>query len=289
MEAAVSQTGAWPLVRLTRPRQWIKNLLVFAPLLFSASFLKPESDVKAFIGFVAFCVASSASYVLNDLMDVASDRLHPLKSVTRPIAAGLVSPFAAWVLFGVLVALTLCTFAFDTMTAISLILYLLLNVAYSARLKHVPVLDLFILSGGFVLRVYVGSTAIHVYLSFWMFITTLCLALYLAAGKRRQELVHLGVASRSVLARYTVGLLDYYALISSISAILFYGLFVATEKPALAVTLPFVLFGLFRYRYVIDIKNEGESPTDVFWTDPPLMLCIAGWAIACLYALLNVK
>jgi 4-hydroxybenzoate polyprenyltransferase len=156
MEAAVSQTGAWPLVRLTRPRQWIKNLLVFAPLLFSASFLKPESDVKAFIGFVAFCVASSASYVLNDLMDVASDRLHPLKSVTRPIAAGLVSPFAAWVLFGVLVALTLCTFAFDTMTAIALILYLLLNVAYSARLKHVPVLDLFILSGGFVLRVYVG-------------------------------------------------------------------------------------------------------------------------------------
>ena len=289
IEVLAAKTGGWPLVRLMRPRQWIKNLLVFAPLLFSASFLRPESDARALIGFVAFCLASSASYVLNDLMDVASDRLHPLKRLTRPIAAGWVSPGSAWILFGVLTALTLCTFAFDTMTAVALVLYLLLNVAYSARLKHVPVLDLFVLSSGFVIRVYVGSTAIHVYLSFWMFITTLCLALYLAAGKRRQELVHLGAASRSVLARYTVALLDYYALISAISAILFYGLFVATEKPALAVTLPFVLFGLFRYRYVIDIKNEGESPTDVFWTDLPLVLSIAGWAAACLYALLTAK
>ena len=214
-----------------RPRQWIKNLLVFAPLLFSASFFKPESDAKALIGFVAFCIASSASYVLNDLMDVAADRLHPVKSLTRPIAAALVSPRSAWVLFGVLLALTLCTFAFDTSTALALVGYLLLNFAYSVRLKHVPVLDLFVLSSGFVIRVYAGSTAIHVHLSFWMFITTLCLALYLTAGKRRQELANLGVASRSVLTQYTVALLDYYALMSAISAILFYGLFVATENP----------------------------------------------------------
>ncbi len=289
MEATLTKTAGWPLVRLMRPRQWIKNLLVFAPLLFSASFLKPACDARALIAFVAFSIASSAVYILNDLMDVASDRLHPIKSVTRPIAAAWVRPRSAWILFAILIALTLTTFAFDRMTAVALVLYVLLNVAYSARLKHVPVLDLFILSSGFVIRVYVGAASIHVYLSFWMFITTLCLALYLAAGKRRQELVIMGAASRSVLARYTVGLLDYYALISAISAILFYGLFVATEKPALAITLPFVLFGLFRYRYVIDIKNEGESPADVFWTDSPLLICIAGWAAACLYGLLTAK
>jgi 4-hydroxybenzoate polyprenyltransferase len=162
----------------------------------------------------------------------------------------------------------------------------LLNFVYSVRLKHVPVLDLFILASGFVLRIYAGAVAIRVSLSFWMFITTLCLSLYLACGKRRQELLLSGRNSRAVLRNYSAPLLDTYLSISEISAIVFYGLFVSTTRPALAVTMPFVLFGLFRYRYLVEVRSEGENPTEALWSDAHLMLTVLFWAGMSVYVLL---
>jgi decaprenyl-phosphate phosphoribosyltransferase len=284
MEAVTSRAIGWPLARLLRPKQWIKNLLVVAPLIFSASFVKFDAMSHTIIAFWLMTVAASAVYILNDLLDIDADRVHPTKRLTRPLASGAVRPGSAILLLIVLYGIILSSFFYLPEAALTLCLYVLINVAYSVRLKHIPVLDLFVLGSGFVIRVYVGAAAIHVELSFWMFITTLCLALYLAAGKRRQELLDAGTGARSVLALYTVPLLDYYALLSAVSAILFYGLFVATARPELSITLPCVLFGLFRYRYLMDMQNQGESPTDAIWGDIPLILCVLVWAVLSVYA-----
>ena len=286
IEQTTEVATAPSLLRLVRPKQWVKNALVAAPLVFSGSFLRVQAVERALAAILLFTVASCAVYVLNDLIDAESDRCHPLKSLTRPIACGAVSVAQARLLLGALWTVVAGSAFYDPRLAGALVLYILLNVAYSVRLKHVPVVDLFILASGFVLRVYGGAVAIRVHLSFWMFITTLCLALYLACGKRRQELVKSGTKSRVVLREYTAPLLDSYSSISEISAIVFYGLFVSTTRPALAITMPFVLFGLFRYRYLVEVRSEGENPTEVLWSDIPLMLCVLFWAATSIYVLL---
>ena len=161
--------------------------------------------------------------------------------------------------------------------AIPVGLYLGINAAYSLRLKHVPVVDLFCVASGFLLRVFAGARAIDVPVSSWMLITTLCLALYLAAIKRRQELETRGTDGRAVLDSYTVRLLDRYAEMSGVAALLFYGLFVIEVRPALAISIPFVLFGLFRYWYLVERQGAGESPTDALWNDGPLALTVLAW------------
>ncbi|HZS58787.1 MAG TPA: UbiA prenyltransferase family protein, partial [Gemmatimonadaceae bacterium] len=222
----VARPAVAPLVRLLRPRQWIKNGFVLAPLIFSGEFNKPSAVIQEFVAFALFCVASSATYVVNDLRDREADAAHPVKSRKRPLASGEVKPGAAMALVSVLYAIILASFAWNWQTALVACGYVVLNLAYSLRLKHVPVIDLFCLAAGFVLRVYAGAVAIDVPLSSWMMITTLSLALYLAAIKRRDELATSGDASRSVLQFYTLRLLDRYAETAALSAIMFYGLFV---------------------------------------------------------------
>jgi decaprenyl-phosphate phosphoribosyltransferase len=273
------------LIQLMRPKQWIKNTFVFAPLLFAGLYLNLENIKQTIIAALLFCVASSATYILNDLKDIEKDRLHPKKSKTRPLASGLVQPNQAKVLMLLLYFILIASTLFYTSTVLVIFAYLLLNFAYSFHLKHQPVLDIFTIASGFVLRVYAGAVAINVPISSWMFITTLCLALYLASIKRRQELALNGTASRQTLEKYSLYLLNRYAEMSAIGALLFYSIFVMSEKPTLIISIPLVLFGMFRYWYITDINNEGESPTDSILSDKQMLLTALLWVCACVYGL----
>lgn len=273
------------LLRLMRPKQWIKNTFVLAPLVFVRAYLDADAVVNALIAFALFCVASSASYVVNDLRDIERDRRHPVKRLSRPLAAGIVSPRAALVLLACLYGLLVLALLVQPYTVAVIAAYIALNVLYTFVLKDQPVLDLFAIAIGFVLRVYAGAVALTVPLSSWMAITTLCLALYLAAIKRRQELANRGADAREVLSAYSVPLIDRYAEMSATGALVFYSLFVISTQPKLVVTIPLVIFGLYRYWYVIEQQNEGESPTDLVLTDVHLAATVAIWAGACVWAL----
>lgn len=274
-----------PLVRLMRPKQWVKNAFVFAPLLFSGLFTDMLSVQHTLSAFIIFCLASSATYVLNDYNDIENDRKHPVKSKTRPLASGEVSKPQARILMVVLYGIVaLSALVYPKVVAV-VAAYLLLNVAYTFYLKHQPVLDIFTIATGFVLRVYAGAVSLDVPLSSWMFITTLSLALFLAAIKRRQELMKSGNKARSVLQFYTIELVDKYAEMSATCAILFYSLFVISDKPDMVYTIPFVLFGLYRYWFIVESKDSGESPTDALFADRWLQLTILGWIAACFYSL----
>lgn len=287
VDGVARRAPARAIVRLLRPRQWVKNGFVLAPLIFSGSFTKPAAVRDALIAMALFCVAASAAYVFNDIIDAPTDARHPVKSRTRPLAAGEVSIAQARVLFAVLLAVALAAFAWSPPTALVAVAYIALNIAYSLWLKRVPVVDVFVLAAGFVLRVYAGAAAIDVPVSSWMLITTLSLALYLAVIKRRQELIGTGATTRSVLQFYTLPLLDRYAETAALSAIVFYGLFVVSIRPRLNVTMPFVLFGLFRYWYVVEANGQGETPTEVVWSDPTLILTVFAWAAVCVWRLMG--
>lgn len=274
--------------RLLRPRHWIKNGFVLAPLIFSGSFTKPHAILQAIIATGLFCVASSATYVFNDLIDRPTDALHPIKSRTRPLASGAIGVGQARAVLAVLVAIVLASAAWSLPTAAVAVGYMTLNVAYTLKLKHLPVIDIFVLASGFVFRVFGGAVALDVPLSSWTMVTTLSLALFLASVKRRDELATAGDGARSVLQFYTVRLLDRYAEMASLSAVVFYGLFVVTVRPRLNVTMPLVLFGLFRYWYLVEGGNRGESPTETVWTDPPIILTVVAWVAVCLWRLKSV-
>ena len=272
-----------------RPKHWIKNFFVLAPLVFSGAFLEADAVSRALFAVLLFCVASSATYILNDLHDIERDRRHPKKSKTRPLAAGLVSVSAALVLLAVLYALLLWGWFVVPKVVMVIAAYLVLNFAYTFVLKHVPVVDIFVLALGFVLRVYAGAIALEVPVSSWMFITTLCLALYLAAIKRRQELSQIGIEGRKVLEKYSVSLVDRYAQLSATGALLFYSMFVISAKPELVITVPLVLFGLFRYWFIVEALDGGESPTDALFADWQLVLTVVLWVAVCGWALWPVQ
>ncbi|MBS0537879.1 MAG: decaprenyl-phosphate phosphoribosyltransferase [Proteobacteria bacterium] len=274
------------LLRLARPKQWVKNGFVLAPLVFARAFHDTVALQNAGLAFVLFCVASSATYILNDLRDIERDRAHPVKSWSRPLAAGTVKPRTAIALLVVLYAVLVAGLLWSPLTMAVIAAYMALNFAYSFWLKHQPVLDIFSVASGFVLRIFAGAVAIAVPVSNWMAITTLCLALYLASIKRRQELATSGSGGREVLQRYSVALVDRYAEISAVGALIFYSLFVMSSgSDRMALTIPLVIFGLFRYWYVVEALDGGESPTDVAVTDKPLIATVGLWVAACLYAL----
>jgi 4-hydroxybenzoate polyprenyltransferase len=273
------------LIRLMRPKQWVKNGFVLAPLMFAGQFLNADAVGQALIAVALFCLASSASYIINDIQDVERDRKHPKKSLTRPIASGAVPVPMALALLAVLYAVLIAAAFYMPAVMVVIAAYALLNVAYTFYLKHQPVLDIFTIALGFVLRVYAGAMALSVPVSSWMFITTLCLALYLAAVKRRQELSQSGTEGRQVLEKYTVALVDRYAEMSATGALLFYSMFVMSTRPELVVTVPLVLFGMFRYWYVVEALDGGESPTDALLSDWPLLLTVVSWVSVCVWAL----
>lgn len=285
----VAPTNTLPMIellRLMRPRQWIKNTFVLAPLVFARVFTNPGLVADALIAFGLFCIASSASYILNDINDVERDRTHPIKRHSRPLAAGTVSIRTAVALLAACYVVLAAGWFWSPDTMMAIFGYLALNIAYTYWLKHQPVLDLFSIAVGFVLRVYAGALALGVPLSSWMAITTLCLALYLAAIKRRQELGTHGADAREVLGMYSRGLIDRYAEMSATGALIFYSLFVISANPKLVATIPLVIFGLYRYWYVVEHQEGGESPTDAVLSDRPLALAIVIWIGICVVALL---
>jgi len=274
------------LIRLIRVKQWIKNSFVLAPLLFTGEFIDPKAIISALIASVLFCIASSATYIVNDIRDIDRDRLHPKKSKTRPLANGIVTKPQALCVLTLLYALLFAGWFFlNPKVVLVIAAYLCLNVAYTFVLKHKPVIDIFTIAIGFVLRVMAGAVALDVPVSGWMFVTTLCLALYLAAVKRSQELSQSGTDGREVLAKYTKALVDRYAEMSATCALVFYSMFVMASRPELVITVPLVLFGLFRYWYVVDVLEGGESPTDALLSDWPLLVTVLAWGAACIWAL----
>lgn len=277
------------ILQLMRPKQWIKNGFVLAPLLFAGLFFNPDALSQALFAAFLFCVASSATYIVNDIHDIERDRCHPEKSKTRPLAAGALSVRSAIVLLGLLYAFLIWGYLEEPAVIDVIATYLVLNLAYTFVLKHQPVVDIFTIAIGFVLRVYAGATAIAVPVSSWMFVTTLCLALYLASVKRRQELSRSGLDGRKVLKKYTVSLVDRYAEMSATGALLFYSMFVMSTRPELVITVPLVLFGLFRYWFVVETLDGGESPTDALLADWQLLLTLVLWVAACSWAVWPLK
>lgn len=273
------------LIKLMRPNHWVKNGFVLAPLVFSGAFLDAGAVSHALLAALLFCAASSATYIINDMYDIERDRCHPKKSKTRPLAAGIVSVPAALILLAALYAVLVLGWFVAPKVVMVVTAYLLLNLAYTFMLKHQPVVDIFTIAIGFVLRVYAGAMALDVPVSSWMFITTLCLALYLAAIKRRQELSKSGTEGRKVLEKYSVSLVDRYAEMSATGAVLFYSIFVMSAKSELVITIPLVLFGLFRYWFVVEALDGGESPTDALLADWQLLVTVLLWVAACGWAL----
>lgn len=273
-------------LRLLRPGQWIKNGFVIAPLIFSGRFLEITSIKNILLATLLFCLASSTSYIVNDIYDLEKDRLHPKKKIKRPLAAGQVSIEAAfWILGGLYILLILGFFIVPNVMLIILI-YLILNLAYSFKLKNIPIVDIFLISSGFVLRIIAGTVALKIPLSPWMVITTFSLALYLATIKRQQELISTtGGETRDVLSIYTKDVLLQYAQMSAVCAIMFYSIYVLISDPLLIASIPIVLFGIFRYWLIVEIHKKGESPTEALYKDKPLLITVLIWIIFCMYAL----
>lgn len=273
-----------PLLQLLRPKDWIKNGLVLMPLIFSGLFLEVNALLLALYSTLLFCLAASSAYIVNDLHDIEQDRHHPVKSKTRPLAKGSISIKQAIALLGLLyLLLMLAGFALPTvMFAIGL--YLILNMLYTFALKQQPVIDLFCIALGFVLRLYAGGLAINVPVSGWMLITTFSLALYFASTKRQQELRQHCSHIRPVLEKYSPRLIGYCVHVSAISALLFYGMFVMFNRPELMLTIPLTLFGLFRYAYLVEYEQTGESPTDALLGDWQLAMTLIIWLGYCIYS-----
>jgi 4-hydroxybenzoate polyprenyltransferase len=272
-----------------RPWQWTKNLFVLAPLFFSQNLLVPLAAGRAFMAFVLFCLISSSVYILNDIRDWKQDRIHPEKC-HRPLAAGELSMKVA---LGAMVALLLCALAGGVMlsTPLALILvgYWLINCLYSVWLKHQVILDVFALSSGFVLRVAGGAMVLQVEISHWLLLCTLFLALFLGFSKRRHELGLLREAAgahREVLGEYNLHFLDMMIGIVTASTLMSYALYTVSEETVrkfhtrgLLLTLPFALYGLFRYLYLIYHKTQLGDPTQSLLTDRPMMINLGLWVL----------
>ncbi len=284
---------AWvkPLLKTMRPRQWVKNGLLFIPIVFDKQLTNWPALARTIAGFILFCLLSSIVYIINDLVDLEADRVHPLKK-NRPLASGALkistAKTAGIVLtFVVFIPASLLSFEF----ALIGLAYLVLNLAYSAWLKHAPILDVMILASFYVLRVAAGVSLISVHrFSPWLYVFTTFLALYLGIGKRRAELSLLADEAnshRKSLGEYTLPLLDQLILIVSSSSIITYSLytFSAPNLPAndvMMLTIPFVIYGIFRYLYLLQVKHYGGEPEEVLLTDRPLQVAILLWMLSVL-------
>ena len=275
------------LVRLIRPEQWLKNGFVLAPLVFAGRALDAAAWARAIPAAVAFCLAASATYVVNDLMDRASDRAHPEKR-RRPLASGEVSPTAAAVLAAGLAAGSGAVgWGLGGGFPILLAAYLGLTLLYSGGLKRAVFLDVLVVATGFVLRVAAGAVAVRVPVSTWLVVCTYLLALYLALGKRRAELVLLGEEAgnhRPVLGQYTLPLVDHAIAVVLGATVVAYTLYtVAPEtvnrvgSEGLLATVPVVMYGLFRYLYLLHRHELGGSPSRTLLADRPLLLTVVVW------------
>ena len=276
-------------VREIRPRQWTKNLALFAGVIFARKFFEAESAIKAVLAFIDFCLVSSAIYLINDIKDIESDRLHPIKK-DRPIAAGRISVGAAWtaaVIFAI-AALTL-GYLLNYQFFIFVTLYFFVMVAYSFFLKHIVIVDIMVIAGGFVCRAVAGAKVVEVSISSWLLVCTIFIALFLIISKRRHEVILLGddaKGHRKILEEYGGKFLDQLIAIVTAATLMSYMLYTVdpiTEEKFhthnLILTSPLVIFGVFRYLYLVYQKNKGGRPEQLLLTDLPLLAAIILWAL----------
>ncbi len=271
-----------------RPRQWLKNGLVYAPLFFDSKLIDLESFLRTTAAFVLLCLMSGAVYIMNDLIDIENDRQHPTKK-NRPLASGRLDPkiaatAAVILIVGTLIAGFYLSFSFGVV----LLTYFLVQVFYSFYLKNIVLLDVLTVSAGFVLRVAAGVAIINVErFSPWLYVCTGFLALFIALGKRRQELILMGADAgnhRSILNEYTIDLIDRLNGIVTTSAVVAYSLytFLAVGLPAnnlMMLTIPFVLYAVFRYLFLIHVRHEGGAPEEIFLRDRPMQASMILWAV----------
>ncbi|HMU94893.1 MAG TPA: decaprenyl-phosphate phosphoribosyltransferase [Anaerolineales bacterium] len=280
------------LIKTMRPRQWVtKNIFIFAALVADKQLFKPEAFLRTLAGFALFSLISSCVYIINDLADVEADRQHPEKK-NRPIASGKLPVGVAVTAAVLFVAITFVLAYLLTPSLLAVIGgYFVINLAYSKWLKHVPILDVLIISTGFVLRVGAGVTLIEVErFSPWLYVVMTLLSLFLGFGKRRAELALLanGAGShRKVLDGYTLPLLDQYIMIVSGATIVAYSLYTFSapnlpENHTMMLTIPFVVYAIFRYMYLIEVKHAGGAPEEVLLSDRPFQLAMVLWGLTVL-------
>lgn len=298
----------WIIVS-SRPRQWLKNLAIFAPIVFEGSFFNPNKFFLVVYGFIVFCAIASGTYLLNDIIDRKKDQAHPFKS-KRPIAAGKIHPAVAFV-----VAVLMLVFALTLASKISPFFtfasaaYVVLQVVYSLFLRAFMLLDVMAIAAGFLLRVFAGAVLIDAHVTIWFILTVASLSLFLAIGKRRSERTLLmgvagtkSLATRQILEHYPVSLLDSLTVMFATATWFSYTMFTFLQPPPFAnpqvlilfgdfvprtflaskwlmVTVPFVIYGVMRYMYVIYEKKEGESPERVLLNDLPLLSAVVIWAV----------
>jgi 4-hydroxybenzoate polyprenyltransferase len=275
-----------------RPRQWTKNLLLFAGIIFAAQIGDASRWVEAFAAFVAYCAASSASYLVNDVRDAPHDRAHPVKRA-RPIARRELSPrLAEAIAAALLLAAVLLVAPLGIASILFLCAFFALQAAYTLALKHVVLIDVMTIGGLFVVRAAAGAAAVEVRISPWLLLCTALLALFLALAKRRGELVLVGAEAtpgRPVLEGYSLALVDQLVTVVASSTVISYCLytFTARDSKAMMITIPFVVFGVFRYLLLMHRRDLGEEPEEILLRDLPILGCIAAWAV-CAAAILAV-
>lgn len=290
-----------PLFWALRPNQWVKNFILFAPIIFTGKLFDTQYFLLTFLGFLIFCALSSSSYLFNDIVDLRFDKLHPDKK-QRPLAAGLVTlslaSEAAFLLgfFGLIAALLLSTVFFFVSAA-----FILVHILYSTILKKHAILDILGIAFSFILRAFAGEILTGYHLPFWLFLTIFFVALFVAATKRHSELIREGTSTRPVLFQYREHLLDFYNSMFGSAAILAYALFTFLDEPPrfnapfrtflvnvipqaldrkwLVVTIPFVIYGLMRYAQLAYEGEKGEKPEKIITTDIPLIVSIIIWGI----------
>lgn len=281
----------WLFVKELRPKQWTKNILVFAALVFTIPNISPAMIYAALAGFFLFSFISGCVYILNDLVDLELDRQHPDKK-DRPMASGELSPAAAVSLgLAVLAASLAASFYVNTAFAMVLIAYLLLNVAYSFYLKKIVLIDVMVIAAGFVLRAAGGAYIIDVPMTPWFIICIALLALFLAISKRRHELLLFETREgegRTVLNHYSAKLLDEMNSIVTTATIISYAFFTFTSGRSIYLmwTIPLVIYGIFRYLYLIHIENKGGKPDEILLEDKPILITVSLYALMLVFILL---
>jgi 4-hydroxybenzoate polyprenyltransferase len=279
------------LIRSLRPRQWLKNGFILAAIVFDRQLTNPTALLHTLAGVVLFCLISSSVYLINDIMDLEADRNHPKKRL-RPIASGQL-PISMAIITAIgfnVISLPVSLYISQSFFIIALV-YFVLNLAYSKWLKHIPLIDVMVLASGFVLRVAAGVSLIQVErFSPWLYVVTTLLALYILLGKRRAELSLLAKDAnlhRPVLEGYTIPFLDQLIIIVSSTTIIAYSLYTFSapnlpENHSMMLTIPFVLYGILRYLYLVQVKQEGGAPEDIVLADRPLQAAIGLWGLGVL-------
>ena len=272
-------------LKLIRIPQWIKNFFVFVPLLFSQHLFDSDYFLTVSTGFLAFCFTTSAVYIFNDIVDVDADRAHPVKKL-RPIASGKISKLSA-IIFAIIlliIVLVLTTF-FNLSFTISLAIYFILNVFDTTTLKHIVLLDIFSIAAGFLIRVIAGALIINVEISSWLLLTTMFISLFLAVMKRQSELRLVAedetAATRKVLSNYSLDFTSQMATIAASAVIICYALYTVSSRTVsifgtekLIYTTPFVVFGIFRYMFLVYLNKKGENTTEIMITDLPMIFTV---------------